>query len=357
MLTFKKPFEEGVINIEENLRQWTLEQLQLQGSLKEHDTQYHWEPLPGDAGFRQYFRIRLAPANLLVAYAPPDVLDNHAFLKVGEFFFQHGIHVPKVLAYDLGRGYFLVEDLGETLLLDHLDEDSVNTLYGEALLTLLRIQQCPIDHSIFPRYNRERLLEELKLFSRWFVREMLGYELDDEERLIMSEAFETLLMRADEQPQVLVHRDYHSRNLVYSPNGSPGVIDFQDAVIGPFTYDLVSLLRDCYAQWPEEQVRRWALAYGNMAVDAGVIPSISEQQLLHWFDLMGMQRHIKVLGIFVRLSVRDGKHRYLNDLPLVLQYFRSVGSRYDELGEFMAWFEERLMPLVAQQPWYRSNER
>src|SRR5690606_37772452 len=141
-----------------------------------------------------------------------------------------------------------------------------------------------------------------------------------------------------EQPQVLVHRDFHSRNLIYRPDGPPGVIDFQDAVVGPVTYDLVSLLRDCYIRWPHEQVRRWTLGYAGVAQQAGILQAVSEAQFLRWFDWMGLQRHIKVLGIFARLSLRDHKHGYLNDLPLVIDYTLEVARLYSEGSEFVAWF-------------------
>ncbi len=310
-----------------------------------------WQGLNGDAGFRKYFRLAVPSCQLIAVYAPPETENNQAFLAIDKFLFEHGVHVPKIIAYDLTAGYFLLEDLGKTLYLDHLDEDSVNGLYGEALLALLQIQQCPLDASIFPEYDTARLKEEMALFPQWFVSELLGYELSDHERGMIDHAFEVMLLSAEAQPKVIVHRDFHSRNIVYGVSGVPGIVDFQDAVIGPFTYDIVSLLRDCYIQWPQEQVKNWLLAYGNMAFDAGVIPSVSEDCLVRWFDLMGLQRHIKVLGIFARLSLRDGKHAYLADLPLVVRYVRSVMAEYDELTPFSEWFERVLMPLINEQVW------
>ncbi len=310
-----------------------------------------WQGLNGDAGFRKYFRLSVSSCQLIAVYAPPETENNPAFLAIDKFLFEHGVHVPKIIAHDLTQGYFLLEDLGKTLYLDHLDEDSANGLYGEALLALMQIQQCPLDRSIFPEYDAARLKEEMALFPQWFVSELLGYELSNRERGMIEQAFDILLASAEEQPNVIVHRDFHSRNIVYGVSGIPGIVDFQDAVIGPFTYDVVSLLRDCYIQWPQEQVKNWLLAYGNMAFDAGVIPSVSQDCLLRWFDLMGLQRHIKVLGIFARLSLRDGKHGYLKDLPLVVHYVRSVAAEYESLKSFSDWFESTLMPLVLDQPW------
>ncbi|MFL0801801.1 MAG: phosphotransferase [Agarilytica sp.] len=341
---------------ESELKLWVEQQLKLgkanPSSAVDDDSEIlAWQGLNGDAGFRKYFRLSVSSCPLIAVYAPPETENNAAFLAIDKFLFEHGVHVPKIIAYDLAQGYFLLEDLGKTLYLDHLDEDSANGLYGEALLALMQIQQCPLDTSIFPEYDATRLNDEMALFPQWFVTELLGYELSDRERALIERAFEILLVSAEEQPKVIVHRDFHSRNIVYGVSGVPGIVDFQDAVIGPFTYDVVSLLRDCYIQWPPAQVKNWLLAYGNMAFDAGILPPVSQDCLLRWFDLMGLQRHIKVLGIFARLSLRDGKHGYLRDLPLVVEYVRTVVAEYEELKPFRDWFESALMPLVLQQTW------
>ncbi len=310
-----------------------------------------WKVLSGDAGFRKYFRVQHSGCNLLAVFAPPETENNLAFLTIAEFLLGQCVRVPKIVAHDISKGFFLIEDLGETLYLDHLDAESVDVMYGEALLELIQMQLSPADEEVFPVYDREKLLVEMELFPQWFVGTMLGHELTKDERKMLDDCFEVLTVSAEEQAQVLVHRDYHSRNIVYGQNGVPGVIDFQDAVIGPFTYDVASLLRDCYIEWPQEEVEKWLFAYGNMAADAGVMPSVSQECLLRWFDLMGLQRHIKVLGIFARLSLRDGKHGYLDDLPLVVKYVRSVSGRYEELKPFSSWFEDVLVPLIDQQGW------
>ena len=309
--------------------------------------------LSGDAGFRQYFRLNTIPPTLAVV-APPATENNAAFLAVAHYLRERGIHAPKVIAYESERGYMVVEDLGSDLLLDHLNTDTVDLLYGEALMLLLRLQQLPPDGQVFPLYSRQKLCDEMHSFSQWFVEGLLDYRLTDAERQMLAETFQHLENSAASQPQVIVHRDFHSRNLVYSLGNAPGVIDFQDAVIGPLTYDLVSLLRDCYIQWPVEQVQRWALAYAGMATDVGLLQGASPEVFLRWFDWMGLQRHIKVLGVFSRLSLRDGKHGYLGDLPLVIHYVRSISRQYAEMSAFAEWFDEQLLPLVQRQNWYSS---
>ncbi len=293
--------------------------------------------------------------NLIAAYSPPTTENNAAFLAIDNYLFEHGVRVPKIVAYDEVRGFFLMEDLGATMLLEHLTPETVNGHYAEAFAELLKIQQCPPAAHIFPAYDAPKLLQEMQLFPQWFVQALLGHSLSASEEAMLAETFEHLLASAQEQPQVVVHRDFHSRNLVYAEGISPGVIDFQDAVIGPVTYDVVSLLRDCYIAWPDEQVNNWLRAYGAMAMDAGIIPDVPEAQLQGWFDLMGLQRHIKVLGIFARLSLRDGKHGYLNDLPLVLAYVRRVCHQHSAMQPFIEWFDKTLLPLAEQQTWYRAG--
>jgi len=332
-------------DIEKSLHAWVHEQLDLRDS--------SWCALSGDAGFRRYFRIFFGGSTLLAVYSPPSTENNIAFLKIDEFLYRQDVHVPKIIAYDLDDGFFLIEDLGETLYLDCLTEENVDTLYGEALLSLLRIQQSPADETIFPQYDCERLSGELALFPRWFVEQLLSHSLSHEDVEIVSSVDALLLESALEQPKVVVHRDYHSRNIVYSTAGAPGVIDFQDAVIGPITYDLASLLKDCYIEWPAERVNDWALGYRRLALDASIVSAVSEKEFLRWFDLMGLQRHLKVLGIFSRLSLRDSKHNYLDDMPLVVKYVRDIAKRYGELRSFGDWFDAALMPLISVQTWYK----
>jgi N-acetylmuramate 1-kinase len=317
------------------------------------------QPLSGDAGFRCYFRVDATPA-LLAVLAPPATEDSASFISLARFLRDQGVHAPEVLAADVERGFLLIEDFGDELLLNHLNGDSVDLLYGETMMTLLRMQQCPLEgyakgtrgQQTLASYDRQRLRDEMELFRQWFVPQLLGYELDDEDQSMIERMFAQLEEAALEQPQVLVHRDYHSRNILLRDGESPGIIDFQDAVVGPITYDLVSLLRDCYIRWPRQQVEQWAITYGNMAIEVGLMPLVKQQTFLRWFDLMGLQRHIKVLGIFARLWLRDGKSGYLKDLPLVMRYTLEVAENYPEFAEFCQWFKGKLVPLAEQQDWY-----
>lgn len=310
--------------------------------------------LAGDAGFRHYFRLNTRPS-LIAVIAPPERENNPAFVAKGAALGRVGVHVPQVHAVDFERGFMLLEDLGDDLFLPLLDATSVAELYGAAEHTLTLIQKASPDPGVFPDYSEGLLREEMQLFPQWFVSGLLGIRLDDNEQRMLDDTFAVLASSALAQPQVVVHRDYHSRNLLRLPEGGVGVIDFQDAVVGAFSYDLVSLLKDCYIRWPAELVRSRALAFLREAWHYhGGGAKVDDGQLLTWFDLMGLQRHIKVLGIFARLWLRDGKPRYLSDLPLVLRYTLEVTRHYTEFSPFHQWFEARLMPAIVEQPWYRA---
>lgn len=312
-------------------------------------------PMPVDAGFRRYFRLNTTPP-LLAVDAPPEHEDTRQFVDLTRYLRPRGINVPAVAAVDFERGFLLIEDFGDQLLQRELQQapESATSLYGEALIQLLALQQGSRADELLPVYDRARLGREMALFGDWFAAELLQHPFSEQERQLVQSACRLLEDNALEQPQVLVHRDYHSRNLLVKNDGSLGVVDFQDAVWGPITYDLVSLLRDCYLRWSPEQVRRWALGYGNMAAEAGLLAEVDETLYLRWFDWMGLQRHLKVLGIFARLALRDGKTRYLQDLPLVIRYVLEAARPYPELNEFRHWFERELLPLAEQQDWYRD---
>ena len=312
-----------------------------------------WQPLKGDAGFRQYFRIKTNPS-MIAVYAPVETEDSNAFIAIGEFLRSHSVATPEIKARDLERGFLLLEDLGENTYFDHLADDTVESLYKSALGSLLKIQLSPKNGDIFPSYDALKLQTEMRLFSEWFVPQLLGYSLSDAENDMLEGIYEKIIELVIQQPQVIVHRDYHSQNIMYGPGARAGIVDFQDAVIGPVTYDLVSLLRDCYVIWPRTDVERWALAYARKASDAGIFDAPNDETFIKWFDWMGLQRHIKVLGIFARLSIRDNKHKYLGDLPLVIHYFRSVAGRYNEFSAFVSWFDEKLMPLIQAQSWMNN---
>ena len=308
-------------------------------------------PQSGDAGMRRYFSINGCDKYLAV-FAPTTSESNREFVAIAEFLRDQGIRAPRVFASDLRRGFLLIEKLGQQLLLPQLNTDTVGSLYADAMAVLLKMQQSRVPVQLVPQYDREKLLQEMQLFPQWFVTKLLGYSLSDEENIVLNDIFDHLIAQAQQQPQCFVHRDFHSRNLIYNPPSALGVIDFQDAVVGPVTYDVVSLLKDCYIRWPRSDVERWALNYAAMAVDANILPAQSEQVFLQWFDWMGLQRHIKVLGIFARLHLRDNKPDYLHDLPLVTRYTLEVTERYPIFAPFNELFMSKLLPLAEQQAWY-----
>jgi aminoglycoside/choline kinase family phosphotransferase len=266
---------------------------------------------------------------------------------------QAGAHVPHVHAADLKRGFVVMEDLGDTQYLTLLRTGrGVDKLYGEALTTLANIQVRGLRAAAaLEPYDRAPLERELNLMPEWFLRKHLGLDLSPEERALLTVTHEFLINEALLQPQVFVHRDFHSRNLMVLPqsktdNRGPGVIDFQDALRGPIGYDLVSLLKDCYISWSRERVERWVRGYRRVLGNLGANVGDSEYQFMRWFDLIGVQRHLKVLGVFSRLWHRDGKIGYLADLPLTFEYVRDACRRYPELVEFERWLEWRVAPQI-----------
>ena len=324
------------------------------------DAKLTLEPASSDASFRSYWRTRLADASWIVMDSPPDREDPAPWLAIGERLRAAGLHAPRVLAHDLAQGFLLIEDLGRHAYLDALDEDSVDALYGQAMDALLRIQ-ATVDGSDLAPYNHAFLQRELELMPEWFLQRHLGYTPECEEWDVIEQAFTVLLHNAAEQPRVFVHRDFHSRNLMLVPQPpalpcltgpqpgrddgpsllyNPGIIDFQGALHGPLAYDLASLLRDCYVAWDEARVTQWAEQYRRRAQQAGLLDAaVDRERFRRWFDLIGLQRHLKVLGIFCRLWYRDGKRGYLDDLPRVLAYVLGVARRYPELADFAALVE------------------
>lgn len=286
-------------------------------------------PASSDASFRRYLRLAGAPG-LLLMDSPPELVPLQPWLDVGALIAGSGLRAPRVEAADVGCGFALIEHLGDALYQYRLDEDSADALYDRAIEALLRLQSIPAD--AVPPYTHERFEMELELMPEWFLRRHLGLALECEQWDPIESAFRLLLDSAMAQPRVFVHRDYHSRNLIDCSPG-PGIIDFQDALGGPITYDLVSLLRDCYLRWDESRVHAWAEGFRRELVRCGRIAD-APQRFARAFDLMGLQRHIKVLGIFCRLHYRDGKPGYLADLPRVLGYVLDIAARYPELADF-----------------------
>lgn len=346
--------QQEIENTVNTLRQWTRSQL-TSCSLAAHSLAVdNWQALGGDAGFRRYFRLHQTP--LLAVWAPPATEKNREFVAIAEFLINAGLRAPRVFAFDSALGFLLIEDLGQQLYFDLLNGENADSLYNRAFDTLLQLHQAPVDSALFSPYSDSELNRELNLFPQWFLERMLGVVPPAAEQALLTEAFQLLCDNAHAQPRVVVLRDFHSRNLIACDQNPPGVIDFQDGVAGPVTYDLVSLLRDCYVEWPDDRVDAWVEVFRQKAVVAGRLTDVTPEAFRRWFDLMGLQRHLKVLGIFARLALRDGKTAYLNDLPLVIRYVRRVAGRYEQLGAFHRWFEAQVMPRVATQPWMTQTE-
>lgn len=285
-------------------------------------------PASSDASFRRYFRADMQDGStLIIMDAPPPHEDVRPFIKVADLFRATGVSVPTIIAQDVDQGFLALTDLGNTTYLSRLSPDTAHKLYMDAIdsLIILQTQSKP---GQLPPYDHTLLNNELQLFPEWYLKKHLQVTLTDDQQNIIDQAFKKLLDNNLAQPSVYVHRDYHSRNLMVLPKGNPGILDFQDAVYGPITYDLVSLLRDAYIQWDEEVVLDWAVRYWEKAKLAGLPVPADIDDFYRDFEYMGLQRHLKVLGIFARLYHRDGKNSYLNDIPVVLEYVLRTGRRY-----------------------------
>ena len=289
---------------------------------------FEFSSASSDASFRRYFRVIQNQQSWIVMDAPPDLEDTTSFVQIASFLYSDGINVPKIFAQDKEQGFLLLTDFGNTPYLQQLNEQSADRLYRVAIDSLIAIQLAPSENIDLPIYDSARLQQEMALFPEWFLQKHMTIQSPD----FIETIYQLLITNALEQPQVIVHRDYHSRNLMICDDGSAGIIDFQDAVIGPITYDLVSLLRDCYIAWPQDRIDHWLRYYYQQARTKVLLADISFEQFKRWFDLMGIQRHLKVLGIFCRLNYRDGKINYMNDLPLTLHYIKQVASHYPELA-------------------------
>jgi N-acetylmuramate 1-kinase len=305
------------------LRQW------LEGVLG--SASFDLAPASGDASFRRYFRVTLPSGPTRIAMdAPPEREDCRPFVHAAGLLHDAGVHVQAIHAESLPLGFLLLSDLGSTTYLQALDSASADRLYGHAIAALVRIQAASTPGPL-PEYSRALLFAELCLFPDWYVSRQLRRELSAAQRAVLDGAFAVLLENNLAQPKVFVHRDYHSRNLMVC-EPCPGILDFQDAVYGPITYDLVSLLRDAYIEWDEERVLDWAIVYWDAARKAGLPVAGDFAAFYRDFEWMGAQRQLKVLGIFARLCHRDGKEAYLKDQPLVMRYLRRTCARYAELA-------------------------
>jgi aminoglycoside/choline kinase family phosphotransferase len=305
------------------------------------------EPASADASFRRYFRVTRGADTYIVMDAPPAKENMAPFVSVARLLAALRLHVPIVLARDMAQGFLLLSDLGSRQYLDELTADrNVDGLYGDALTALITMQTAAPAGDL-PAYDRPLLLREMELLPEWFLERHLGLAVGSAERALLDRLFDVLVGSALSQPRAFVHRDYHSRNLLLTDRDNPGILDFQDAVVGPVTYDAVSLLKDCYIAWPAARVRGWLQDYRTRLLAAGFAAGADAAEFTRWFDLMGLQRHIKVLGIFARLWHRDGKPGYLQDLPRVLDYARAAAAAYPETAEFARFIATRIDPVFA----------
>lgn len=308
--------------------------------------------IAGDASPRRYYRVAHSAqedsATKIFVTSPPSE-NNQAFVGIGALLARQGVRVPRVLASDLEAGRFLLEDFGDVLLSERLTPGSADALYGQALSVLRIVQSANDGWASVPPYDAARLQQELDVFPEWFLTSLLALPGDAMDDSGFATLCSVLRGSALAQPQVLVHRDFHCRNLMCLSDGSLGVIDFQDAVIGPITYDVVSLLKDCYVEWPRAQQLAWLARFAEGAAINDGDQDIDLNQWTEWFDLMGLQRHLKVLGVFSRLALRDGKPGYLRDIPLVMRYIEEALALYSERPEvcaFSDWWKRIVAPVT-----------
>lgn len=313
-----------------------------------------WGPVPpatltaasSDASFRRYFRWKSADHSFIVMDAPPPQENCKPFVDIAELLRSSGINVPRIYAQDLDRGFLLLNDLGNKTFLDDINEQNADKFFSDAIEALLAFQLLPMTEPL-PSYDTALLRRELELFPEWYVRRHLGVEFDQRQQDLWQRVSTLLIDSALDQPQVLVHRDFMPRNLMVStPN--PGVLDFQDAVYGPVTYDITCLFKDAFLSWPEERVNGWLHNYWKLALPLGIPVGPSFERFLRDSDLMGVQRHLKVIGIFARICHRDGKPRYLADVPRFFSYIEAVVARRPELAELGELFASLRHPAEVR---------
>ncbi len=307
--------------------------------------EFELKPASADASFRSYHRLFLQEKTYIVMDAPPPQEDCEPFVRITRTLLASDIHAPAIHHVDLQQGFLLLDDFGNDLYLDKLDTATVNKLYSDAIMTLVQMQT-RAEVKGLPDYDEPLLRREMTLFTEWLLNKHLNIELNDKQQKSIEALFNLLVENALQQPQSFVHRDYHSRNLMVTESKNPGVIDYQDAVNGPISYDLVSLLKDCYIKWPKEEINRWVDFYLTQLAKNG--SEIDRHQFQRWFDLMGVQRHLKASGIFARLSHRDGKHVYLNDIPRTLSYIVDLKNDYEELMPLCSLIKESVLPAFKE---------
>lgn len=319
-------------------------------------TAFHMQPIQNDASFRRYFRVKLQNKSLIAMDAPPERENLTPYIAVAKAFAKKQLCVPDILACNQELGFMLLTDLGDDQYLRILTSQNVAKLYQCAMTNLLELQDCQDFMSWqLPMYNDDLLCHEMELFRTWYLEKRLSLKLTQAEHDLIDEVFMILVCSANAQPKVCVHRDYHSRNLLQLPDDNVGILDFQDAVRGPITYDLVSLLRDCYIAWPQSFVKEQVNHYRQL-VERKHATVFDRHEFQQWFDWLGLQRHLKVLGIFVRLFLRDGKEIYLTDLPRVMSYVLYVVQHYSIFKDFLRFLQLRVFPNESHDFSCRTRE-
>lgn len=299
---------------------------------------FNIEVASADASFRRYFRVQIDTQSYIAMDAPPEHENCEPFVRIARLFEQAGVHTPHIIAEDLNQGFLLLSDLGNTTYMQALNQETASPLYLDAIDALIKIQLASVP-DVLPEYDAALLLRELQLFPDWYIQQHLKTNLSEKQQQTLKQVFSSIIDNNLAQAKVFVHRDYHCRNLMLAqPN--PGVLDFQDAVYGPITYDLVSLFKDAYIEWEEAQVLDWTIRYWERARQAGLPVAVDFADFYHDFEWMGVQRHLKVLGIFARLCHRDGKQAYVNDMPLVMRYLRKTCARYIALRPLLRLLDE-----------------
>ncbi len=304
---------------------------------------FNLNPLPVDASFRRYFRLTLPTKSLIAMDAPPNKEDSRPFVILAKLFHQHGLYVPEIVAANLEEGFLLLSDLGDDLFYRILNPLNADSVYRSAIDALLKIQTCQSQADWQFKSFADLLPQELLNFREWFLLQHLQLDLTCREESLLQQTFTHLFDNASTQPQVCTHRDYHSRNLLLLPEEKTGILDFQDAVWGPISYDLVSLLRDCYIAWPKTQVIEWVKVYQQQAYAQHILTHNNLDEFIRWFDWMGVQRHLKAIFIFARKFHRDHNANYLNDIPRTLNYVLSVTKEYPEFREFHEFLQHRVL--------------
>lgn len=298
--------------------------------------------LTGDASFRRYYRMHSNGLTQVVMDAPPEQENLEPFVHIAKTLTAAKVHTPEILAMNMEQGFLLLSDFGDQLLLDKLKAETVNSYYHDAINTLFKIQECPISDPKLPIFNNAFMLKEMSLCPEWFFKAYLSLDLAEDEAMLVQKTMKWIATEVSHQPLTFIHRDYHSRNLMLinkQDEYALGVIDFQDAMCGPLTYDLVSLLKDCYICWPRDQVLEWVTFFKARSELASIY---SVPEFIRAFDLCGLQRHLKVLGIFCRLYLRDNKPGYLGNLPLTLKYVLECCEIYEELHPFFHFLQNRV---------------